>query len=237
MIDINGLKLARGTFRLSATLSVWPGQLCAVIGPSGGGKSTLLEAIAGFLPITAGDIAVDGQSIANLPPAGRPISMLFQDHNLFPHLSVAQNVGLGLRSSMSLSGPEREKVSRTLADVGLEGMEARKPDALSGGQRQRVALARALLRDKPVLLLDEPFAALGPALREEMLVLVREKVLATGKAVLMVTHAPEDARLVADLTAVCIDGLIEGAAPSKEVFAHPGTALADYLGTRSDKGG
>ena len=237
MIEVQGIEAQRGTFRLSASLSVPAGRLCAVIGPSGGGKSSLLEAVAGFLPVIMGTIRIAGQDIAALPPAERPVTLLFQEHNLFPHLSVAQNVGLGVRPSLRLSGPERVQVEGVLSEVGLDGMGDRLPDALSGGQRQRVALARALLRDKPVLMLDEPFAALGPALRDEMLGLVRDKVLATGKAVLMVTHAPEDAQKAADLTAVCIDGNISAANPTEEVFANPDPTLAAYLGASHSKGG
>ena len=230
MIEVQDIVVQRGGFRLSATLHVPSGQLCAVIGPSGGGKSSLLEAIAGFLPVESGTIRVGGEAVEYLPPADRPVSLLFQEHNLFPHLTVAQNVGLGVRSSLRLSATERMQVTAALEEVDLAGMEQRLPEALSGGQRQRVALARALLRDKPVLLLDEPFAALGPALREEMLTLVREKVLARGAAVLMVTHQPSEAEDAADLTALCVSGRIDGARASVEVFADPGPALAAYLG-------
>ena len=230
MISVEAITARRGGFTLSASLKVPAGVLCAVIGPSGSGKSTLLEAIAGFVPVESGAIRVEGRAIDGLPPAERPVSLLFQEHNLFPHLTVAQNVGLGLRPALRLNADEARQVGEALRETGLDGLGERRPEALSGGQRQRAALARALLRHHPVLLLDEPFAALGPALRQEMLGLIERTVLARGMAVLMVTHSPEDARRAAALTAVCLDGTIDGAQPTEALFDAPPPALAAYLG-------
>src|SRR5690606_16318521 len=138
-------------------------------GPSGGGKTTLLHAIAGFEQPEAGSLRFAGQDLLPLAPAQRPVSMLFQDHNLFPHLTAAENVALGLKPSLRLDAGERERVAATLAEVNLAELASRRPAELSGGQRQRVALARALLRGKPLMLLDEPFGALDPGLRREMI--------------------------------------------------------------------
>jgi thiamine transport system ATP-binding protein len=230
MIAVEGLVVRVGGFALTADLAVPAGALCAVIGPSGGGKSTLLAAIAGFVPLAAGRITVAGQDIAALPPAARPVTLLFQENNLFPHIDVAANVALGLRPTLSPTAAERAEVEAALEAVGLGGLGGRLPEALSGGQRQRAALARALLRDRPVLLLDEPFAGLGPGMRAEMLALVQRLGPARGKTVLMVTHAPEEAVAVAGLTAFCDDGRIGPAVETARLFADPPPALAAYLG-------
>jgi thiamine transport system ATP-binding protein len=233
VIRVEGLVARAGGFRLRASLEVPGGALCAVIGPSGGGKSTLLGAIAGFNPVEAGRIEIGGRTLGDAPPGERPLTLLFQEHNLFPHLDLVRNVGLGLRPDLRLSRPERARVEAALEAVGLGGLGARRPEALSGGQRQRAALARALLRDRPALLLDEPFAALGPGQRAEMLALVEREMRARGRAVLMVTHQPEEARR-ADLAAFCAadaeGGRIGGARDSAALFADPPPEMAAYLG-------
>src|SRR6516164_8917436 len=171
------LELAEATFRyedlvMRFDLRVERGECVAVIGPSGAGKSTMLALIAGFEAPLSGRIRIEGSDVTALPPARRPVTSLFQEHNLFPHLSAAENVGLGIDPGLRLDAAARASVSAALDHVGLAGFEARLPGQLSGGERQRVALARSLVRNRPLLLLDEPFAALGPAQRREMLDLV-----------------------------------------------------------------
>jgi len=230
MLTLERLEIVLDDWRLSADLYVPTGARVALLGPSGAGKSTLLNAIAGFQPLAGGRVLWDGQDLSPLAPSARPISMIFQDNNLFPHLTAAQNIGLGLRPDLRLDTGQKAKVEAALARVGLAGFGGRKPGQLSGGQVARVALARALLRDKPLLLLDEPFGALGPALRTEMLALVTELTEETGATLLMVSHQPEDARAIADRIILVADGEAHPPVPTETIFAHPPAALRDYLG-------
>ncbi len=230
MLTFDKLVLALGSFRLTADESLARGKVTVVMGPSGAGKSTLLSAVAGFLRPAAGRVLWDGQDITGLAPGKRPAAMLFQDNNLFPHLSAAQNVGLGLRPDLRLSTDQRVTVDNALGAVGLEGFTDRKPGALSGGQQSRVALARVLVADRPLVLLDEPFAALGPALKQDMLDLVANTLIGAGKTVVMITHDPDDARRIADQIAVVADGALHPPAPTADVLDDPPPALADYLG-------
>ena len=164
-IRFENVRLQAGAFTLTADLEIASGARVAVMGPSGAGKSTLLAGLCGFLPLVAGRIVIAGQDITNAAPGARPVATLFQDGNLFPHLTAAQNVGLGLRPDLRLLGKETRAVQTALDRVGLAGLGDRKPAQLSGGQQSRVALARVLLQRRAVLALDEPFAALGPALK------------------------------------------------------------------------
>lgn len=227
-LTFDHMAIVMDDFRLTADWSVGQGARVAVLGPSGAGKSTLLMALAGFVTPVSGAIRWDGQDLARTPPDRRPVTMLFQDQNLFPHLTVAQNVGLGISPRLKLSPADHARMAGVLARVGLAGMEARRPAQLSGGQQGRAALARALLRDRPVLLLDEPFAALGPALKAEMLDLVLET--SVGKTVLMVTHAPADARRMGGDTVVVADGMAHPPMPTEGLLADPPPALRAYLG-------
>ncbi|QIE56838.1 ATP-binding cassette domain-containing protein [Pikeienuella piscinae] len=230
MLRLEGIDVQLGEFRLFGDLSLEKGAHLSLIGPSGGGKSTLLNLVAGFIEPAQGAVLIDGRDMAGIPPARRPVTILFQEHNLFPHLDVEANVGLGLDPALRLTGADRARIAESLREVGLDGLGARRPAALSGGQRQRVALARALLRDRPVLLLDEPFAALGPAQRAEMLDLVtglREK---RALAVVMATHAPEDARRARGAIAFIEGGRIGPPAPADALLDAPPPALRAYLG-------
>lgn len=221
--------IERGAFSLSADLVVERGARVAVMGPSGAGKSTLLEAVAGFVP-ASGAMRWDGVPLDG-PPGERPAAILFQDANLFPHLTVERNAALGVRPSGRLSPGERATVARALERVGLGGLEGRRPAALSGGQRGRAALARVLLMRRPLLLLDEPFAALGPALKAEMLALVGEVLGEIDGTLLMVTHDPGDARALATHLVVVSDGRAVPPAPVA-ALDDPAGQLAAYLGTR-----
>lgn len=231
MLISEGLQLRQGAFELSVDVGFAEGKVTALIGPSGAGKSTLLAAFAGFLAPVAGRVLWDTLDLTELAPGARPMSVLFQDNNLFPHLTIAQNVGLGLRPDLRLGPDEMDQVASALTEVGLEGFGARKPGALSGGQQSRAALARVLLADRPVVLLDEPFAALGPALKADMLDLVRDKLAAKGRTLIMVTHDPADATRIADEVVLIADGVATKPVATKDLFDHPPPALAAYLGS------
>ncbi len=230
MLTLEKVRVSQDGFDMAADLVLGAGQITALIGPSGAGKSTLLAAVAGFVQVASGRVLWDGSDITDLPPGNRPVSILFQDNNLFPHLTVSQNVGLGLRPSLRLSTDEKGRVEAALGRVGLAGFGGRKPGQLSGGQASRAALARVLVANRPLVLLDEPFAALGPGLREEMLDLVRDILIGAGKTVILVTHDPGDARRVAAETVLIWEGRAEGPYQTGPLFDDPPEALKTYLG-------
>lgn len=179
-------------------LSVARNTIAIVTGPSGSGKSTLLNLIAGFEAATSGRITIDNTDFTEVPISGRPVSFLFQEHNLFAHLTVETNAGFGIAPRRMLGVIERQRGKDALASVGLAGKEDRLPHQLSGGERQRAAFARILLEDRPVLLLDEPFASLGPSLRLEMMGLLTELQTTKPRTILAVTHHPQEWHGVAD---------------------------------------
>lgn len=230
-IEIAGVEFTYEDLLMRFDLAVERGEVMAVIGPSGAGKSTLLALIGGFEAAQAGRIVIDGADITDLAPDARPVTTLFQDHNLFAHLTVIQNVGLGLHPGLRLTPAEKDQVRWALNEVGLTGFEERLPGQLSGGERQRVAIARCVLRRRPVLMLDEAFAALGPALRREMLELVLSLRTQKDLTVLMVTHDPVDARFAADHTAFIAAGQVVTSGPTAAVLASQHPAIRDYLGT------
>lgn len=230
MLKLDQLTLQQEGFALTADLTVEAGRKLALIGPSGAGKSTLLNLISGFLAPSGGRVIWGGSDLTGLAPGARPVSILFQDNNHFPHLSIAQNVGLGLRPNLKLTAAERQQVDEALAHVGLSGLEHRNPATLSGGQQSRAALARVLVQKRPLVLLDEPFAALGPALKAEMLGLVDQVLAETGATLIMVSHQPEDARAIASHVSVVAEGTVTAPMETAQLFANPPQALRDYLG-------
>lgn len=230
MLLLDHLILAAPGFRLAANLTVPQGARTALIGPSGAGKSTLINAIAGFVAPQQGRILWQGQDITGTDPGQRPVTILFQDQNLFPHLTLERNLALGLAPDGRLTPAIRDQVEQALIRTGLAGLAQRRPAELSGGQQGRAALARALLRARPLLLLDEPFAALGPALKQDMLALVAEVAAETGATVLMITHDPQDAKRFAHQTILVADGIAHPPQDTATLFANPPKALADYLG-------
>ena len=230
MLNVEGLTIQQGDFRLHADFEIEPGARVAVLGPSGAGKSTLLGAIGGYVPLAQGRVVVNGRDVSDAPPDQRGIAMLFQDGNLFPHLTLAQNVGLGLRPALRLTDAETGKVHDALARVGLVGFENRRPGDVSGGQQSRAALARMLIQAKPLMLLDEPFSALGPALRSEMLKLTSEVARDADATVLMITHDPQDAERASDQIVFVDAGRADPPRAVADIMANPPEALRAYLG-------
>lgn len=230
-VVLDGVAFSYGATAMSFDLVVAAGERLAVMGPSGSGKSTMLNLIAGFEIASAGRVLIGDDDVTDRAPAQRPVSMVFQENNLFAHLDVAANVGLGRSPSLKLSRQDKEDVAQALSRVGLAGKERRLPRALSGGERQRVALARVLVRDRPVLLLDEPFASLGPGLRAGMMELLLALHAERGMTVLMVTHDPADAlRLGGRLAFIEAGKVAEQGAAADLLERSASRRLSEYLG-------
>ena len=208
MLKLNDVTWLYQHLPMRFTTSIAQGEKVAIFGPSGAGKSTLLNLIAGFLPPASGTIMLEGRIHTDTPPSKRPVSMLFQENNLFTHLTVRQNIGLGMDPGLKLTAGQRQKCDAIAQQMGLTELSDRLPGELSGGQRQRVALARCLVREQPILLLDEPFSALDPALRQEMLQLVKDVCQQKQLTMLMVSHSVEDAASIAPRAVVIADGRI-----------------------------
>ena len=174
-------------------LSIYDGEIVTLLGPSGCGKTTILRTIGGFLDVTSGDISIDGKSIVNLPPEKRPTAMVFQSYNLWPHMTIKENLAFGLRLR-KVPKPEMEKdIQAMLALVSMSGSEKKYPGQLSGGQQQRIAIARSLLLKPSVLLLDEPFSALDAKIRQQMREELKKIQSDLGITVIFVTHDQEEA--------------------------------------------
>jgi thiamine transport system ATP-binding protein len=208
MLTLNNLTYLYQHLPMRFSFDAQAGERLAILGPSGAGKSTLLSLIGGFLAVDQGQLIMNGEDHTHSVPSARPVSMLFQENNLFPHLTVQQNMGLGLHPGLKLTREQQQQVTNIAEQTGLQEMLTRLPGQLSGGQRQRVALARCLLRNQPILLLDEPFSALDPALRSEMLQLVRSVCETRNITLLMVSHSLEDAQQIAPRSLVIVDGRI-----------------------------
>ena len=228
MLNLN-FSLQENYLTISTNISLEPKKIYAVVGPSGAGKSTFLNLISGFASISSGSIIWNGKEISNLPPAKRNVSILFQDNNLFPHLSVWRNLALAVTHWPKISRNNEEKLKAVMSEVGILGLENRKPSQLSGGQQSRVALARVLLQKNKILLLDEPFSALGPSLKDQMLELIKKIAKNKKLLVLMVTHEPADAKKVASQTLVVKDKKVHPPLSTEKALDPVNGPLADYL--------
>ena len=214
-----------------ATLSIRRGELMTLLGPSGCGKTTMLNLVAGFLVADAGEIAIDGRRVNDLPTYKREIGMMFQNYALFPHMTIADNVGYGLRMR-GVAKPElKRRVAEALSLVRLTGVEDRRPHQLSGGQQQRVALARALVISPKVLLLDEPFSALDRNLRASMQIEVKEIQRQLGVTTIFVTHDQSEALSLSDRIAVMFEGRIRQVGTPDEIYRRPADRfVASFVG-------
>jgi thiamine transport system ATP-binding protein len=211
-------------------VSVEQGSIVALMGPSGAGKSTLLALVAGFIEPAKGSISVEDKEIVGLEPHQRPFAMLFQEHNLFAHLTVRQNIGLGLHPSLKLNNDQQQQVELAAAQVGVDEYLERLPEQLSGGQRQRVALARCFVQPHTTWLLDEPFSALDPILREEMLSLVAKLAKERDITVLMVTHHISDARAISSDFIFVANGQVEVVGEIGQLSSsHPNSILSEFV--------
>ncbi len=224
-------KNTSNTHPMCFDLTVNAGEILSIVGPSGSGKSTLLNLIAGFDKAKSGEILLHGQDINHYDISKRPVTTVFQEHNLFPHLDVFTNIAIGIQPSLKLSYDEKLEINLALEQVGLFEYSSRKPAELSGGQRQRVAIARALVRKHEVLLLDEPLAALGPAMREEIIELLKQIVINENIMALLVSHQPSDAILASERCAFINEGKVLIIDETKQLLQHPQQAeIKAYLG-------
>jgi putative spermidine/putrescine transport system ATP-binding protein len=215
-------------------LDIEMGEFVTLLGPSGCGKSTTLRAIAGLLDIDRGTIAIDGRDFTKVPIHRRDIGVVFQNNALFPHMTVAQNVGFGLRMRNAARAEQASRTAAALALVHLPDFGARYPHQLSGGQQQRVAIARALVINPRVLLLDEPFAALDRKLREEMQMELRDLTRRVGITSVFVTHDQEEALTLSDRIVVMNAGRIEQIGTPDAIYSRPETRfVADFMGARN----
>ena len=227
MIWFDDVIINIGDFHLKVNMTV-PKGFIAVIGQSGAGKSTFLSSLSGHQDLASGKIFIDGARIDLLPPNQRPCSVIFQEFNLFPHLSIAQNLNLVCGRQFFVPDFSRKKIQEVLEKVGIEELIDRLPSQMSGGQQSRAALARVLLQKNPILLLDEPFSALGPNQKSELIELVYSLTKDQGITVLLITHDPKDAKQVADHCIVVKDKKVLGPFETLEALSEDGP-LTGYL--------
>jgi putrescine transport system ATP-binding protein len=213
------------------SLDILKGELFAILGSSGCGKTTLLRMLAGFEQPTSGQILIDGVDMTSVPPYERPVNLMFQSYALFPHMTVEQNVAYGLKKEGVAAARIRERVAEMLALVKLEALAGRKPDKLSGGEKQRVALARALVKRPKLLLLDEPLAALDRKLREHTQFELANLQYQLGTTFVVVTHDQDEAMTLASRIAVMAEGRIAQVGTPGEVYEYPANRyVAGFVG-------
>ncbi|MFK7965685.1 MAG: ABC transporter ATP-binding protein [Burkholderiaceae bacterium] len=235
-VEVSGLTKFYGKVRAldDVDVSIGSGEYFVLLGPSGGGKTTLLRLIGGFIKPSSGSVKLRGDEVSHLPPEKRPTSMVFQSYALFPHMTVEQNVGYGLKLRKIPSGEAAQSVKTALEQVSMTGYESRKPWELSGGQQQRVQLARALVLKPQILLLDEPLAALDAQLRKDMCYELKHLQESVGITFIHVTHNQEEAMTVADRIAVIADGKLVEQGNTRQIYEQPKDRFtASFVGERN----
>ena len=233
-IRIENVSKSFGSFKAvdSVSLSIRKGEIFALLGGSGCGKTTLLRMLAGFEAPTSGRIFIDGQDMTGIPPYERPVNMMFQSYALFPHMNVERNIAYGLKHENLTEAQRKERVREMLDLVQLTPYALRKPHQISGGQRQRVALARALARHPKLLLLDEPLAALDKKLREQTQFELMNIQHKTGVTFVVVTHDQEEAMILSDRIAVMDKGQVKQIGTPTEVYEYPNSRfVAGFIGS------
>ncbi|MDY5778672.1 MAG: putrescine ABC transporter ATP-binding subunit PotG [Succinivibrionaceae bacterium] len=214
------------------SLTIYEGEIFALLGSSGCGKSTLLRMLAGFETPTSGSIVLDGKDLTDVPPYKRPLNMMFQSYALFPHMTVAQNIAFGLKQDRLPKAEIESRVEKMLKLVHMEEYAQRKPHQLSGGQRQRVALARSLAKQPKVLLLDEPMGALDKKLREQMRLELVDIIDSVGVTCVMVTHDQEEAMTMAERIAIMDRGEFVQIGGPREIYENPNCCFtAEFIGS------
>ena len=224
-------KYANGDGGEHINLDVYEGEIVTFLGPSGCGKTTILRTIGGFLDVTSGDITVDGQSIVGLPPEKRPTAMVFQSYNLWPHMTIYENLAFGLKLRKVPKATIDKDIKDILALVSMSGCEKKYPSQLSGGQQQRIAIARSLLLKPSLLLLDEPFSALDAKIRQQMREELKKIQHDLGITVIFVTHDQEEAMSLSHRIVVMNKGKFEQIGTPSEIYDHPATRhVASFIG-------
>lgn len=212
-------------------IDIYEGELLTMLGPSGCGKTTILRAIGGFVEPDSGEIILDGENIVNMPPEKRPTAMVFQGYNLWPHMTIYDNLAFGLKLRKTDKKQIENEVEEALRLVKMEGTEKKYPSQLSGGQQQRIAIARALLLKPSLLLMDEPFSALDAKIRSQMREELKKIQSELSITILFVTHDQEEAMAISDRIIVMNKGVIEQIGTSEEIYDRPASKFtAEFIG-------
>lgn len=232
MIALEQVSLTLGEFTLrDITLRIKKGEYLVILGPSGAGKTVLLEVIAGLRAVDSGTVSINGRDVSGVLPEHRGTALVYQDYSLFPHMTAAENIAYGLKIQRKSVQEITKRVDAMLADLGISSLKHRYPASLSGGEQQRVAIARALAVKPQILLLDEPFAALDPGTREECMRLMMAVKKSQGLTIIQVSHSREEAYGLSDRVALIIDGSLIQTGTADSIFHDPQSpAAAKYAG-------